>query len=52
MNIVLKCLMRVTIDIPMNTNELKFTASQQSPWLLYIVTGLMLTFMTWLLIWA
>lgn len=37
----------------MKTHEMKLSqAPQQAPWLLYIATGLMLMFMTWLLIWA
>jgi len=40
------------IDMPMKTHELKLPRAQQSPWVLYIATGMMLIFMTWLLIWA
>jgi len=36
----------------MRTHELKLPHEPQSPWVLYIVTGVMLIFMTYLLIWA
>lgn len=36
----------------MKTHELTLQPPAQMPWLLYLVSGLMLVFMTWLLLWA